>query len=134
MSMTDIHTGSCNCGAVRLRTLGPLRAVTACHCSQCRKQTGLYYAATNVADSDLEIDGSDNITWYRSSPQARRGFCRTCGSALIWKRDGDDYSSIMAGAFDTPTGLAFGIHIFCADKGDFYEITDDLPKFAQSDA
>jgi hypothetical protein len=46
--------------------------------------------------------------------------------------DGLDYTSIMAGAFEPPTGLAFGYHIFCADKGDFYEIDDNLPKFAQS--
>lgn len=132
--MTEENTGSCNCGAVRFRTRGTLREVIACHCSQCRKQTGLYYAATNVLDSELELEGAGNITWYRSSPQARRGFCRTCGSALFWKRDGDDYTSIMAGAFDTPTGLAFGVHIFCADKGDFYEINDELPQFAQSSA
>jgi hypothetical protein len=134
MSMAKEHTGSCNCGAVRFRTRGELREVIACHCSQCRKQTGLYYAATNVLDSELDLEGVENITWYRSSPDARRGFCKTCGSALFWKMDSLDYSSIMAGAFDTPTGLAFGIHIFCADKGDFYEINDGLPQFEQSNS
>jgi len=130
--MAEEHTGSCNCGAVRFRTRGRLREVIACHCSQCRKQTGLYYAATNVLDSELDLEGAENITWYRSSPEARRGFCRTCGSAMFWKMDDLDYSSIMAGTFDTPTGLALGFHIFCADKGDFYEINDGLPQFAQS--
>lgn len=130
--MAEEHTGSCNCGAVRFRTRGKLREIIACHCSQCRKQTGLYYAATNVLDSELDLEGADNITWYRSSPEAQRGFCKTCGSALIWKMDGLDYTSIMAGTFDEPTGLAFGYHIFCADKGDFYQINDDLPQFAQS--
>ncbi|CAN7375999.1 GFA family protein [Rhizobium sp. LjRoot98] len=132
--MAEENTGSCNCGSVRFRTRGTLREVIACHCSQCRKQTGLYYAATNVLDSELALEGAESITWYRSSPQARRGFCKTCGSALFWKMDSLDYTSIMAGAFDTPTGLSFGVHIFCADKGDFYEINDDLPQFAQSSA
>ncbi|WP_275782930.1 GFA family protein [Pararhizobium gei] len=131
--MTDMHTGSCNCGAVRFSTRGVLREVVACHCSQCRRQTGLYYAATNVLDRDLEVTGAGNVTWYRSSPEAQRGFCRTCGSALFWKMDGQDYTSIMAGVFDLPTGLAIGRHIFCADKGDFYAIEDGLPQFAQSD-
>ncbi|MDW5313450.1 GFA family protein [Rhizobium sp. PL01] len=132
--MAKENAGSCNCGAVRFHTHGELREVIACHCSQCRKQTGLYYAATNVLDGDLDLEGGENITWYRSSPQARRGFCKICGSALFWKMDSLDYTSIMAGAFDTPTGLAFGVHIFCADKSDFYEINDDLPQFAQSNA
>ena len=34
----------------------------------------------------------------------------------------------MAGAFDQPSGLKIAYHIFCADKGDFYDITDGLPQ------
>lgn len=127
--MSDIHSGSCLCTAVRFKTRGALRKLIFCHCSQCRKQTGLYYAATNVLDRDMELEGSEDVTWYRSSGDAQRGFCRLCGSALFWKSDGLDYTSIMAGAFEKPTDLEPGYHIFCADKGDFYEIEDSLPKF-----
>ncbi len=28
-----------------------------------------------------------------------------------------------------PTGLRTAAHIFVADRGDYYEITDDLPRF-----
>ena len=70
-----------------------------------------------------------DVGWYRASAEARRGFCRTCGSALFWQADGTDYMSIMAGAFDQPSGLAIGYHIFCADKGDFYDINDGLPQY-----
>ena len=131
--MSEEHTGHCLCGAVRFRTVGPLREVIACHCSQCRRQTGHFYAATNVLDEGLTVEGGDNVSWYRASDTASRGFCRTCGSALFWKSDGSDYTSIMAGAFDQPTGLKIGVHIFCADKGDYYEIDDGAPQFAQSD-
>ncbi len=118
--MNDEKTGHCLCGAVRFRTRGQLREVIACHCSQCRRQTGLFYAATNVSLDRLDVEGMDEVSWYRASDAARRGFCRTCGSALFWQADGADYLSIMAGAFDQPSGLAIGYHIFCADKGDFY--------------
>ncbi|KOF22778.1 aldehyde-activating protein [Ensifer adhaerens] len=127
--MSDIHSGSCLCAAVRFKTRGELRKLIFCHCTQCRKQTGLYYAATNVLDRDMELEGAGDVTWYRSSDGAQRGFCRHCGSALFWKSDGLDYTSIMAGAFDKPTDLKPGYHIYCADKGDFYEIDDELPKF-----
>jgi hypothetical protein len=126
------HSGSCLCGAVRVRTSGPLSDVIACHCSQCRKQTGLYYAATNVATADLTVEGGDNVSWYQASPTARRGFCRTCGSALFWAAEDADQISVMAGLFDTPTALTMGYHIFCSDKSDFYEITDGLPQFEQA--
>jgi hypothetical protein len=130
--MAEIHTGSCNCGAVSFRTTGKLRDVVYCHCSQCRKQTGHFYAATNVTDAALEVEGEDNITWFQSSDFARRGFCRTCGSALFWKLEGAAYTSVMAGLFDHPTGLSGACHIFVADKGDFYEIADGLPRFDRS--
>ena len=129
--MSEEHTGHCLCGAVHFRTSGRLREVIACHCSQCRRQTGHFYAATNVQDNGLSVEGGENVTWYRASETASRGFCRTCGSALFWKGDGSDYTSIMAGTFDQPTGLKIGVHIFCADKGDYYEIDDGVPQFAQ---
>lgn len=129
--MSETHSGHCLCGAVRFRTSGKLREVIACHCSQCRRQTGHFYAATNVQDDGLAVEGAESVTWYRASEMASRGFCRTCGSALFWKGDGSNYTSIMAGAFDQPTGLKIGVHIFCADKGDYYEIADDAPQYAQ---
>ena len=128
----ETRPGSCLCGAVRFETRGALRGVVYCHCSQCRKQTGHYYAATNVADDDLAIEGSGELNWYAASPEAKRGFCRVCGSALFWKRNGSKVTSVMAGAFDSPSGLAGQTHIFVADKGDYYEIKDDLPRYEQS--
>ncbi|MCO4316185.1 GFA family protein [Phyllobacterium sp. 21LDTY02-6] len=130
--MADIHTGSCLCGEVSFKTSGPLRGVVYCHCTQCRKQSGHHYAATNVLDDNIEISGTDHLSWYRASKQARRGFCRDCGSALFWKHDDLDYISVMAGAFEAPSGLKGECHIFVADKGDYYEIDDGLPQFAAS--
>lgn len=130
--MADIHTGSCLCGAVRFRTHGPLRGVIYCHCSQCRKQSGHFYAATNVLDTDITVEGEQNISWYEASSFARRGFCRTCGSALFWKPRQDAYVSVLAGSFDAPTGMQGECHIFVADKGDYYEIDDGLPQFDKS--
>jgi len=127
--MVEIHTGSCLCGGVTFETRGDLREVVYCHCGQCRRQTGLYYASTNAADRDLTIRGDENLTWYQSSDKGRRGFCRICGSALFWKYEGLDHISIQAGSFDLPSRLVAGYHIFCEDKGDFYEINDGLPQF-----
>ena len=129
--MTDIHTGSCLCGAVTFTVSGKLKDMTFCHCGQCRRQTGLYYASANAKVDDVTVVGDDNITWYHSSETGRRGFCRHCGSALFWKGVGRDEISIMAGSLDRPTGLVAGYHIYCADKGDFYEINDGLPQYAQ---
>ena len=76
--MTKITKGSCNCGGVSWKAKGDMRPVIACHCGQCRKQTGMYYAATNVADDKFTVTGEENLTWYQSSDVAKRGFCKHC--------------------------------------------------------
>ena len=125
--MTKITKGSCNCGSVKWEAEGEMRGVVGCHCSQCRKQTGLYYAATNITNAQLTIAGEDNISWYQASPDAKRGFCKICGSALFWKPEGKDYTSILAGSIDGDSGLEIVEHIFVGDKPDWYEITDGKP-------
>jgi hypothetical protein len=117
-----MHKGTCLCGAVTFEVNGPLRPVIACHCTQCRKQTGSFMHATAAGDSDLRITSSRGLKWYRSSDSATRGFCGECGSVLFWKGDGRDYTAITAGSIDGPTGLAIEGHIFCGDAGDYYEI------------
>jgi hypothetical protein len=101
----QLATGGCYCGKVRYRASGVSRQVTECHCSQCRKQAGHRYAGTGAKTSDIEIDGAANITWYRASPEAERGFCSTCGSHLFWKRSTRDYTGILAASLDEPSGL-----------------------------
>jgi hypothetical protein len=130
--MIETHSGRCLCGSVRFATTGPLRGVIYCHCTQCRRQTGHHYGATNVADAAISIEGVEKLTWYRASHDARRGFCSVCGSALFWKRDGSADISVMAGAFDSPSGLVGEAHIFVPHKGDYYDITDGLPQFERS--
>ncbi|MEM8750616.1 MAG: GFA family protein [Pseudomonadota bacterium] len=129
-----MRVGSCNCGGVRYKIDGPLRAVVACHCGQCRKQSGHFFAATDAADADLTIEESGSLKWYAASDFAKRGFCSECGSALFWKRNDSDKTSILAGTLDGKTGLRLDRHIFAADKGDYYELNDGLPVFDQDDS
>ena len=118
---TRTRTGGCLCGAVRFTVAGPMRPVVACHCGQCRRATGNYVAATSAPRDAVRVTGA--VTWYASSDAARRGFCGICGSNLFWDGAGAALS-IMAGALDDPTGLRLAGHIFCADKGDWYDISE----------
>lgn len=122
--------GSCLCGAVSYCVTGPMRPVIACHCTQCRKTSGHHVAATSAARDAIEIVGE--VRWYRSSDTARRGFCPVCGSNLFWDGPGANLS-IMAGTLDGPTGLRLKGHIYCADKGDYYDIADGLPQTMADD-
>jgi len=122
------RTGGCHCGAVTYSVTGPVREVIYCHCIQCRRQSGHFFAATACDDDQLSVARGENLTWYEASENARRGFCQTCGSLLFWKANGSDRTSIMAGSFDKPSGLTESHHIYAGDKGDYYEIADGLPQ------
>ena len=121
-----MKTGGCLCGAVTYQVNGPLRPVVACHCKQCQKTSGHHVAATSAARGDIVVSG--DVIWYQSSETARRGFCGICGSNLFWDSSTSLNLSIFAGTLNSPTGLELIGHIFCADKSDYYEICDDLPK------
>ena len=124
-------SGGCLCGGVRYKVDGPLSDVGACHCSRCRRMTGHYFVATSCARSALTFETDETLAWYDSSPQARDGFCSRCGSTLFWQGNDRDDIDILAGSLDAPTGLTMTDHIFVADKGDYYEIADGLPQYAQ---
>ncbi|PIB22879.1 aldehyde-activating protein [Amylibacter kogurei] len=125
-----MQTGSCECGSVTFEITGNLRPVVACHCTQCRKTSGHYWAATQVDNENLKIINKSGLKWFRSSNFARRGFCTGCGASLFWQLDGENATSIGAGALDGETNLKTEKHICCADKGDYYDISDGLPQVA----
>lgn len=126
--MSKLKRGSCLCGRVSFTVAGPLGAPDACHCFQCRKQSGHYFASGNVSRSALVMSNQESLSWYQSSAKVRRGFCSTCGSSLFWDPPDRDWIAIAMGAFDTPTLTHLEKHIFVTEKGDYYEITGDLPR------
>ena len=126
----DTLHGGCLCGAVRYEVTARLRPVVLCHCSQCRRSTGHFMAATAARHRDFRLTDEAELRWYASSDSARRGFCGRCGSTLFWQANGRDYISIAAGTLDGATGLSSAWHIHTADKGDYYSIDDGLPQSA----
>lgn len=126
-------SGKCLCGAIAFEATADRDRVDACHCAQCRRWSGHYWASINVRRETVKfLRGEDHVGWHRSSDYVRRGFCRDCGSALFWQPDRHpEHShifSISAGSIDSPTGLRLTEHIFVNEKGDYYDLSDGLPQ------
>ena len=126
--MSELHHGSCLCGAVRFTVAGPLAPPDACHCTQCRKTSGHYWASTDIDRAALTVADWGKVAWFQSSENVRRGFCPGCGASLFWDPIGRAKIAVAMGAFDDPTGTALHLHIFVKDQGDYYTIADDVPK------
>jgi hypothetical protein len=125
-----MHTGSCLCGAVRFQVEGDLPGPDACHCRECRKFSGHVFVSADVPRAALTVQGGESVTWFQSSEKARRGFCARCGASLFWDPLHRDWIGIAMGAFDLPTNTRIAIHVHVAEKGDYYDISDDAPKNA----
>lgn len=114
--------GSCLCGGVRFWVEGEIDQIINCFCGQCRKTSGHYVAATRVARGNLHIEKQDGLRWYKSSAEAKRGFCGICGSSLFWSAHGKETISIMAGALESPLGVKTRENWYVEDAGDYHEI------------
>ena len=126
--MKSKHFGGCWPADDRYVVDGELREVIACHCSQCRRTSGHFVAATNAPRAALRLERADTLRWYRSSAAAERGFCGTCGGNLFWRpSEGDLIQHCGRKRSMKPTDLTISAHIFVADKSDYYQINDGLP-------
>jgi hypothetical protein len=58
----------------------------------------------NVRKSVLSVKGDESVARYQSSDELKRGFCRNCGSTLVWMPELVGYERIGASAslFDEP--------------------------------
>lgn len=120
--------GRCECGEVMFEVVAIEETATVCHCSQCRRLSGHLWAATSAQFEDVVFTKDEGLTWYASSHFAKRGFCNCCGASLFYRMNDQEDVSIGAGCLDMPTGLKISQHIFCKDKGDYYEIDGDAPQ------
>ena len=125
--------GGCLCGAVRYEATARFRPVIFCHCGMCLKTHGAPAGYTAVDRQALQVTEDRGLRWYRSSDEAKRGFCGGCGASLFFDWLSAPHVSIAAGTLDQPTGLGTVAHIHTADKGDYYEIADGLETFPEGD-
>ena len=121
-----MHTGRCECGKVRFTVPKLREAVSVCHCSQCRRTSGHLWAATRAPFDSLTFSETDGLAWYASSDFAKRGFCKFCGSSLFYRINDAEDVGIAAGCIEDPQGLFLAKHIFTKDKGQYYDIADNV--------
>ena len=128
-----MYRGGCLCGAVRFRVPADLADPVACHCTQCRRQSGHYFAAVAAPRAAVTFDAEHGLAWYSHTDTAARGVCRNCGSTLFWQGHEAEGVMIAMGALDDTADLRLAAHYWVADKGAYYDIADGLPQFERGD-
>ena len=128
-------TGHCLCGAIQYEFDGEPTMVEHCHCASCRRQT-----ASSVATFLMVPKASLRFTRgepkeYSSSPGVHRSFCGDCGSPICYRTERrPTIIDLFHGTLSVPAALAPQFHVHSQEQLPWFEILDDLPRYAASSA
>ena len=112
------------CGRLRVRDELPLLALP------CGNRVGLQGVA-GIQREKLELTAGGDALLLFGDEEANHTRCGTCGSLLYSVVRGGSYVHIALGSLaDAPT-IRPTAHIFVGSKAPWFEITDDLPQFAE---
>ena len=117
--------GKCLCGAVTVTVGRHAEGVSVCHCSYCRRWTGLAMGCLSVPQDALGAEGP--VRAYRSTPFAERAWCGTCGTHLWIRNDGSDYD-LMPGLFAAADGLPLVREVYADRAASYARFAADHPR------
>ena len=83
----SVASGACLCKSVEFRAELPSKWVAHCHCTMCQRAHGAAFVTwVGMEEPRVRIEDRDGLLrWYKSSPEAERGFCSRCGSTLFFR-------------------------------------------------
>ncbi|HEX7872322.1 MAG TPA: GFA family protein [Sphingobium sp.] len=127
-------TGGCNCGKVRYELQAQPYVVAACHCVNCRKQSGAAYSVNLVmATKAVAITG--DLAQYEdhgedSGQPVVREFCGTCGSPIRSVMQANPkIVAIKAGTLDDPNPFPPTVHTWTCSAVSWANIPADALAF-----
>lgn len=117
--------GGCLCGAVRYRLSAAPKTSVNCHCSMCRRHSGAAFLTYIAVDrSAFQIERGE-LVGYRSSKDAVRSHCGSCGSPLTFVFDSDPESVwVTVGTLDNPDEATPVENWFVQDKVQWTRLDD----------
>ncbi|MSP43121.1 MAG: GFA family protein [Alphaproteobacteria bacterium] len=100
-----VHSGGCQCGAVRFAVYAEPLHSAICHCRMCQKAFGSFFAPFAVVELGQFVWTRGGPTIFASSQISQRGFCNKCGTPLSCFSNGSAEINIPTGSFDHPEKL-----------------------------
>jgi hypothetical protein len=109
--------GGCLCGACRYQVTTEPRVSANCHCSMCRRHSGAAFLTYFAVPRSAFVMQQGEPAAYRSSADAVRTHCGTCGSPLTFVFDADPGSVwVTVGTLDDPSAVRPSENWFVRDK------------------
>jgi hypothetical protein len=114
--------GKCLCGAVGVTTPDNF-AMNACHCGMCRRWGGSPMMSVHCG-ANVELEGADKITVFRSSDWAERAFCSVCGTHIYYRLIPANDHVVSVGLFQDGMEFQFQEQIFIDRKPRSYAFSN----------
>lgn len=130
----DYHEATCICGKVRLEIQKISNDFIVCHCDTCKKWNGGPQLAIPCG-TGIKIRGNEYLSEFSSSPWAKRGFCRSCGTHLYFKMNQSGSYNILLGVLniDKNAELQMSMQYFIDLKPDYYSFDSDCPVMTEAE-
>lgn len=129
-----IANGHCLCGNIQFQIEGEPVWSGYCHCESCRRITGSVVTSwIGIKDTDLVFTRGRPVKFEVAGID--RGFCSTCGSTLTYEANRfPNYIQVHIGALDNPNSIKPLAHVHFAEKIEWFDVEDQLPRFEGSAA
>ena len=125
------YSGQCLCGAIRYQLEGEPKAVSVCHCRDCRRSAGAPLVSWAMfSESALHLTQGQPKT-INSSGTAMRSFCADCGTGLFYRNAAvlPGIVDIQSATLDDPEALPPALQIQTAERLDWIKRLHELPEF-----
>ncbi len=101
-----------------------------CHCPSCRRLTGAAFVTYAGYRRDRFAVTQGAPASFASSPGARRGFCRRCGSPLTFEGERwPDEVHVFVATMDAPEAMAPQVHVHVAHQMPWFRLADCPPRY-----
>jgi len=125
--MSDLHSGTCFCGAVEVQVTGAPEAMGYCHCASCRSwSAGPVNAFTLWKPENVKVTrGEEHIGHFRKTDMSDRQFCTQCGGHLMTNHPPLGLIDVYAATIPS-VDFKPGVHVNYAET--VLPMKDGLPK------
>jgi hypothetical protein len=114
--------GHCHCGGVQVSAPAGAFGVVACHCDDCQRLHGNFFAMVVAPAAEVVWSGELAPQWYDSSPQAQRAHCPRCGSRLAKRPIGGERGMLSTGLFGRHLPRRIEKQVFTDTHPDWYTL------------
>lgn len=133
MQSKQLHHGACACKEIQFSFTGEPRFVSDCVCQSCRMAHGATVVSwVGVSNEQFILKtGTEFLQWYESSPATERGFCKQCGTRLLFRSSkwSEETHMALACISEPHDLLSTGVH--CAQefpRWSYFHLPQDVGK------